>query len=144
MRAEPTAYLFGLGARRSEHLTSVFWCLKHEVTRSPLRAAGPIVNNASVAGGVGVAGMSAYAAAKYGVVGLTRSAALEWADRGVHINALLTGNVDTPLFRGLLGVSEVVPWVRRLGGICTPTAVPGLVGLRVGAGRGGGPYGSMT
>jgi NAD(P)-dependent dehydrogenase (short-subunit alcohol dehydrogenase family) len=88
--------------------------------------------------------MSAYAAAKYGVVGLTRSAALEWADRGVHINALLTGNVDTPLFKGLLGVSEEVPWVRRLGGICTPTAVPGFVGLRVGAGRVGGLYGSMT
>jgi NAD(P)-dependent dehydrogenase (short-subunit alcohol dehydrogenase family) len=59
-----------------------------------------------VAGGVGVAGMSAYAAAKHGVVGLTRSAALEWADRGVRINALLTGNVDTPLFRRLLGVSD--------------------------------------
>jgi NAD(P)-dependent dehydrogenase (short-subunit alcohol dehydrogenase family) len=67
---------------------------------------GAIVNDASVAGGVGVAGMSAYAAAKHGVVGLTRSAALEWADRGVRINALLTGNVDTPLFRRLLGVSD--------------------------------------
>lgn len=47
--------------------------------------------------------MSAYAAAKHGVVGLTRSAALEQASAGVRVNALVTGNVDTPLYRRLLG-----------------------------------------
>jgi NAD(P)-dependent dehydrogenase (short-subunit alcohol dehydrogenase family) len=63
---------------------------------------GAIVNNASQAGVVGVPGMAAYVAAKHGVVGLTRAAALECADRGVRVNALVTGNVDTPLFRRLL------------------------------------------
>jgi NAD(P)-dependent dehydrogenase (short-subunit alcohol dehydrogenase family) len=48
--------------------------------------------------------MSGYVAAKHGVVGLTRSAALEHASRGVRVNALVTGNVDTPLYRSLLGV----------------------------------------
>jgi NAD(P)-dependent dehydrogenase (short-subunit alcohol dehydrogenase family) len=47
--------------------------------------------------------MSAYVAAEHGVIGLTRSVALECARDGVRINALVTGNVDTPLYRGLLG-----------------------------------------
>jgi NAD(P)-dependent dehydrogenase (short-subunit alcohol dehydrogenase family) len=47
--------------------------------------------------------MAAYVAAKHGVVGLTRSAALEGASRGVRVNALVTGNVDTPMYRDLLG-----------------------------------------
>jgi len=48
--------------------------------------------------------LSAYVAAKHGVVGLTRSVALEGAGCGVRVNALVTGNVDTPLYRNLLGV----------------------------------------
>ncbi|MGH8868073.1 MAG: SDR family oxidoreductase [Actinomycetes bacterium] len=88
------------------NLTSVFWCVKHQVPAIAASGGGAIVNNASVAGGVGVPGMAAYTAAKHGVVGLTRAAALEWADRGVRLNALLTGNVDTPLFRRLVGASD--------------------------------------
>jgi len=66
---------------------------------------GSIVNNASIAGVAGIAGMSSFAAAKHGVVGLTRSAALECATHGLRVNALVTGNVDTPLYRRLSGVS---------------------------------------
>lgn len=58
-----------------------------------------MVNNAAVAGTVGFAGMAAYCAAKHGVVGLTRAAALEVADRGVRVNALIIGTVDTPMLR---------------------------------------------
>lgn len=61
------------------------------------------MNNASLAGVSGVGGLSAYAAAKHGVVGLTRAVALECADKGIRVNALVTGNVDTPLYRRLLG-----------------------------------------
>jgi len=50
--------------------------------------------------------MAAYVAAKHGVVGLTRSAALEAAGRGMQVNALVTGNVDTPLYRDLLGAAR--------------------------------------
>lgn len=64
---------------------------------------GSIFNNASTGGVRGIPGMAAYVAAKHGVVGLTRSAALEGADHGVRVNALVTGNVDTPLYRSLLG-----------------------------------------
>jgi NAD(P)-dependent dehydrogenase (short-subunit alcohol dehydrogenase family) len=70
---------------------------------------GSIVNNASIGGVRGIPGMAAYVAAKHGVVGLTRSAALEAAGRGVRVNALVTGNVDTPLYRDLLGTPAEGP-----------------------------------
>jgi NAD(P)-dependent dehydrogenase (short-subunit alcohol dehydrogenase family) len=66
------------------------------------------VNNASIGGTRGIGGLSAYVAAKHGVVGLTRAAALSHADDGIRINALITGNVDTPLYRDLLGVGPDV------------------------------------
>ena len=71
--------------------------------------AGAIVNNASLAGVIGVGGLPAYTAAKHGVVGLTRSAALAHAGDGVRVNAIVTGNVDTPLYRRLLGVRRGRP-----------------------------------
>ena len=85
------------------NLTSVFYGLKHQVPAIRAAGGGAIVNNASIAAGIGIPGMSAYVAAKHGVLGLTRSVALECAGDGVRVNALVTGNVDTPLYRGLLG-----------------------------------------
>jgi NAD(P)-dependent dehydrogenase (short-subunit alcohol dehydrogenase family) len=83
---------------------------------------GAIVHNASTAGvagrpTAGVAGagrMPSYTAGKHGVVGLTRSAALAYADRGVRVNALVTGNVDTPLYRRPAGAGEGDPLRRRI------------------------------
>ena len=87
-----------------QNLTSVFYCLKFQIPAMTGSAGGgSIVNNASIGGVRGVPGMAPYVAAKHGVVGLTRSAALEGAARGVRVNALVTGNVDTPLYRHLLG-----------------------------------------
>lgn len=74
-----------------------------EAEVSALVGRGSIVNNASIGGVRGIPGLAAYAAAKHGVVGLTRSAALEGAAEGIRVNALVTGNVDTPLYRRLLG-----------------------------------------
>jgi len=79
----------GWAAELALNLTSVFHCLKAEIPamrRSP--AGGSIVNNASTGGVAGIPGLSAYVAAKHGVVGLTRSAALECAGDGVRVNAL--------------------------------------------------------
>jgi NAD(P)-dependent dehydrogenase (short-subunit alcohol dehydrogenase family) len=90
-------------AELQSNLTSVFYCLKPQVAAMRAAGAGSIVNNASLAGVGGVGGMAAYTAAKHGVVGLTRSAALECAADGVRGNALVTGNVDTPLYRRLTG-----------------------------------------
>jgi NAD(P)-dependent dehydrogenase (short-subunit alcohol dehydrogenase family) len=69
---------------------------------------GAVVNNASIAGAAGIGGLTAYVAAKHGVVGLTRAAALAHAADGVRVNALVTGNVDTPLYREMLGVGPEV------------------------------------
>ena len=92
-----------------ENLTSVFLSMKYQIPAILAAGGGAIVNNASLGGVRGIPGLAPYVAAKHGVVGLTRSAALEFADRGVRVNALVTGNVDTPLYRRLLGVSPDEP-----------------------------------
>ncbi|MDX3056219.1 SDR family oxidoreductase [Streptomyces sp. NE06-03E] len=93
------------------NLTSVFYSLKYEIPAIVASGGGSIVNNASVVGVVGDAGAAAYAAAKHGVVGLTRSAALDAAREGVRVNALVTGLVNTPLWRG---VTESNPDIARM------------------------------
>ncbi|MEV4300839.1 SDR family NAD(P)-dependent oxidoreductase [Microbispora rosea] len=87
------------------NLSSVFFGLKHQIPALRAAGGGAIVNNASVLGVTGQAGMASYSAAKHGVLGLTRSAALDVAGSGIRINALVTGGVDTPLLRGNLGPS---------------------------------------
>jgi NAD(P)-dependent dehydrogenase (short-subunit alcohol dehydrogenase family) len=91
------------------NLTSVFYCLKYEI--AAMTRGGAIVNNASIAAVGGIPGLSAYTAAKHGVLGLTRAAALECVGQNVRVNAIITGNVDTPLYRRLSGVGadDVLP-----------------------------------
>ena len=85
------------------NLSSVFFGLKHQIPALRAAGGGAIVNNASNLGVTGAAGMASYSAAKHGVVGLTRSAALDTAAAGIRINALITGGVDTPLLRARHG-----------------------------------------
>jgi NAD(P)-dependent dehydrogenase (short-subunit alcohol dehydrogenase family) len=107
--AGPIADLDAAGwqAELDLNLTSVFYCLKHELPalRVGERDGGAIVNNASALSVTGAGGMAAYTAAKHGVVGLTRAAALESARAGIRVNALVTHAVDTPLFHSLAGDS---------------------------------------
>jgi NAD(P)-dependent dehydrogenase (short-subunit alcohol dehydrogenase family) len=88
------------------NLTSVFFGLKHQVPALLDAGGGSILINASNLGVVGMATASPYVAAKHGLVGLTRSVALELATSGVRVNALVTGGVDTPMFRATMGASE--------------------------------------
>ncbi|RKR91325.1 NAD(P)-dependent dehydrogenase (short-subunit alcohol dehydrogenase family) [Micromonospora pisi] len=90
-------------AEMALNLNSVFFGLKYQIPALQASGGGAIVNNASNVGVTGAAGMAAYSAAKHGVIGLTRSAALDVAATGVRINALVTGGVDTPLLRGAMG-----------------------------------------
>jgi NAD(P)-dependent dehydrogenase (short-subunit alcohol dehydrogenase family) len=81
------------------NLNSLYYSLRHEIPAILASGGGSIVNNASAGGVVGNPSMHAYIAAKHGVVGLTRSVALETSKEGVRVNALVTGVIDTPLYR---------------------------------------------
>jgi NAD(P)-dependent dehydrogenase (short-subunit alcohol dehydrogenase family) len=91
-------------------LKGVWRCMKAEIPAMLSTGGGAIVNTASMAGVVGVPGAAAYCAAKHGVVGLTRVAALDYADRNIRVNVLTPGLVRTPLITQVLGdkVDELV------------------------------------
>lgn len=78
-------------------LLSVFYCLRYEIPAMLAAGGGSIVNVASVLGTNGIANSSAYVASKHGVVGLTKSAAIEYSAKGVRINSVGPGFIHTPL-----------------------------------------------
>lgn len=79
------------------NLNSVFYCMKYELAQMAKQGFGAIVNMASILGKVGFANAGAYVAAKHGVVGLTETAAIEYSGRGIRINTVGPGFIDTPL-----------------------------------------------
>ena len=84
------------------NLSAVFYCMRYEIPRMLEQGQGVIVNMASILGTVGYATAPAYVAAKHGVVGLTKSAALEYGKQGLRINSVGPGFIKTPLLAGAL------------------------------------------
>ncbi len=83
------------------NLSSVFFGMKYEIPAMLRSGGGSIVNIASILGSVGSANSAGYNAAKHGVVGLTKTAALEYSKDGVRVNAVGPGYIDTPLLKAL-------------------------------------------
>ena len=81
------------------NLTGVFLCMKYEVREMLKKGSGAIVNTGSIGSVVGLPNNTDYNAAKHGVLGLTRSAALDFGTRGLRVNAVLPGAIETPLMR---------------------------------------------
>ncbi len=109
------------------NVKGVWLCLKYEIPQMLKQGGGAIVNTASAAGLVGSRQMSAYVASKHAVVGLTKSAALEYARDGIRVNAVCPGIIDTPMMDRLVEGREdyaaTIPMRQPIGRKGTPEEI---------------------
>lgn len=114
----------------SVDLKGVFLAMKYEIAHMLTAGGGAIVNTASVAGLIADPGMSPYVAAKHGVVGLTKAAAIDYGSHGIRVNALAPGLVETPMTKRWLEdpeMRETVLAPTQMGRAAKPEEMVGMV-----------------
>src|SRR5437870_7852948 len=89
------------------NLRGVWSCMKYELLQMREQGSGAIVNCSSLGGLVGIAGRAAYHASKHGVLGLTKRAALEYAAKGIRINAVCPGTIEPPMVTDMLASGDL-------------------------------------
>jgi NAD(P)-dependent dehydrogenase (short-subunit alcohol dehydrogenase family) len=89
------------------NLKGVWLCMKYELSQMLIQGGGVIVNTSSAGGLIGTPGIAAYTASKHGVVGLTRTAALEHVTAGIRVNAVCPGSVPTPMLDPVVNHPEM-------------------------------------
>jgi NAD(P)-dependent dehydrogenase (short-subunit alcohol dehydrogenase family) len=108
-------------------LTGVFLGMKYEIPAMLARGGGAIVNTSSVAGLTGYPGQSGYIAAKHGVIGLTRTVALEYATQGIRVNAICPGTARTPMVAAALDhspeIAEHLVGLLPIGRVAEPSEI---------------------
>lgn len=113
------------------NVKGVWLCMKYELARMLQQGGGVIINTASVAGLTAAPKMSIYSASKHAVIGLTRSAAIEYAKKNIRVNAVCPGVIDTEMFRRVLAEDpkrgEIAKFTHPLGRIGQPEEVTAAV-----------------
>jgi NAD(P)-dependent dehydrogenase (short-subunit alcohol dehydrogenase family) len=111
------------------NLSGVFYCMRHEIPAILGAGGGAIVNMASILGSVGFANSPAYVAAKHGVLGLTKTAAIEYSAQGIRVNSVGPGFIDTPLLSANLDepTLEAIAAMHPIGRLGKPQEVADLV-----------------